>query len=47
MLNNQSRKKSCRKKVRDVKLLRNAVKATVVRVWTSDCHGWFKKSGYC
>lgn len=34
-------------KVRDVKLLRNAVKAAVVRTVTSDCHGWFKKSGYC
>ena len=34
-------------KVRDVKLLRNAVKAAVVRTETSDCHGWFKKSGYC
>ncbi len=34
-------------KVRDVKLLRNAVKAAIVRTVTLDCHGWFKKSGYC
>ena len=33
-----------KRKVRDVKLLRNAVKAAVVRIVTSDCHGWFKKS---
>jgi len=32
---------------RDVKLLRNAVKAAAVRNVTSDCHGWFKKPGYC
>ena len=34
-------------KVRDVKLLRNAVRAAIVRIVASDCHGWFKKSGYC
>ena len=36
-----------KRKVRDVKLLRNAVKAAVVRIVPPDCHGWFKKSGYC
>ena len=34
-------------KVRDVKLLRNAVKAAAFRVLASDCRGWFKHSGYC
>ena len=32
-------------KVREVKPLRNAIKAAIFRIVTSDCHGWFKKSG--
>ena len=33
-------------KIRDVKLLRNAIKAAVFRILISDCRGWFKHSGY-
>lgn len=34
-------------KIRDVKLLRNAIKVAIVRILASDCQGWFKHSGYC
>ena len=33
-------------KIRDVKLLRNAVKAAIFRIVNSDCQGWFNHSGY-
>lgn len=33
-------------KIRDVKLLRNAVKAAIFRIVTSDCRSWFQHSGY-
>ena len=34
-------------KIRDVKLLRNAVKSAIFKIVTSDCQGWFQHSGYC
>ena len=34
-------------KIRDVKLLRNAVKAAIFKIVISDCQGWFQHSGYC
>ncbi|MBR6012661.1 MAG: hypothetical protein IK062_02630 [Selenomonadaceae bacterium] len=33
-------------KIRDVKLLRNVIKAAVFRILLSDCQGWFAHSGY-
>ena len=34
-------------KIRDVKLLRNAVKAAIFRIVISVRQGWFYLSGYC
>lgn len=33
-------------KIRDVKLLRNAIKAAIFRILLSDCQNWFAHSGY-
>ena len=37
----------CKWKIREVKLLRNAIKAAICKILSSDCQAWFKHSHYC